>query len=168
MASHESHERVAQVACEAFARGERIREVVARVFNTSETAAAKRITLARKAGFAIPLDHTGRHRAPGYSWSMFMADLRVAERTFDLAEWRHEAACRNEPVELFYPPHGTSHAQINAARAVCERCTVREDCLNYALDNHERFGIWGGLSERQRRRIRRETRTSVIRYLAGD
>ncbi|MDU5308733.1 MAG: WhiB family transcriptional regulator, partial [Varibaculum cambriense] len=41
------------------------------------------------------------------------------------------------------------------AKAVCELCEVRDECLSYALENDERFGIWGGLSERERRRLRR-------------
>jgi WhiB family redox-sensing transcriptional regulator len=98
---------------------------------------------------------------------MFMADLRVVNRTFDPAEWQQDAACRNHPTSLFYPPHGVSHAQVDAARAICATCSVQEECLTYALDNKEIFGIWGGLSERQRRRIRRDTRHNVVRYLTN-
>ena len=167
MASYAAHERVAQVACEAFERGERIKEVVAKVFGTTEQAAAKRISMARKAGFAIPLDHTGRHRMSSGNWSRFMSETVVTGRTFDLAEWRHDAACRDQPTDLFFPPHGVSHHEVDRARTICQRCTVREDCLAYALDNREVHGIWGGLTERQRRQLRRQTRTNVIRYLTN-
>jgi WhiB family redox-sensing transcriptional regulator len=55
--------------------------------------------------------------------------------------------------DLFFPERGASTKE---AKAVCQGCVVREDCLEYALANGEKFGIWGGLSERERRRIRRQ------------
>lgn len=167
MASFETHERVAQIACEALQRSERIREAVAKVFGCTETAAAKRITHARQAGFHIPYDHTGRHQRSSYTWAMFAADLRSSERIFDAMEWRDQAACRDLDTSLFFPEHGTSHHKIDQARAVCQSCPVIDDCLNYALDNHERFGIWGGLSERQRRRQRNVVKTNTRHYLTG-
>jgi WhiB family redox-sensing transcriptional regulator len=69
--------------------------------------------------------------------------------------WMDEAACRGVDAELFYPERGES---TRLAKAVCARCDVRLDCLGYALDNGEKFGIWGGRSERERRRIRRQLR----------
>jgi WhiB family redox-sensing transcriptional regulator len=63
-----------------------------------------------------------------------------------------EGACRDLPAEWFHPERGGSTRE---AKAVCATCTVRVDCLTFALDNHEKFGIWGGTSERERRRIRR-------------
>lgn len=67
------------------------------------------------------------------------------------ADWHSQANCRGIDPELFFPERGGSSAE---AKAVCAGCVVREQCLDYALENHERFGIWGGLSERQRRRVR--------------
>jgi WhiB family transcriptional regulator, redox-sensing transcriptional regulator len=61
--------------------------------------------------------------------------------------------CLGVDEELFFPERGAS---TRAAKEVCRGCVVREDCLDYALDNNEKFGIWGGLSERERRRIRRQ------------
>lgn len=55
--------------------------------------------------------------------------------------------------DLFFPERGASTEE---AKAVCAGCAVREQCLEFALTNGEKFGIWGGLSERERRRIRRE------------
>ncbi|MCL4449452.1 MAG: WhiB family transcriptional regulator [Actinobacteria bacterium] len=54
--------------------------------------------------------------------------------------------------DLFFPERGASTRE---AKAVCRGCIVRGECLEYALKNGERFGIWGGTSERERRRIRR-------------
>ena len=55
--------------------------------------------------------------------------------------------------DLFFPERGASTRE---AKEVCRGCVVREDCLEYALANGEKFGIWGGLSERERRRLRRQ------------
>lgn len=60
------------------------------------------------------------------------------------------ALCAEVDPELFFPPAGANNA---AAKKVCQRCPVREDCLNTALAHGDRHGIWGGLSERQRRAI---------------
>lgn len=64
--------------------------------------------------------------------------------------WTEYAACRNMPARLFFPEQGESTAE---AKAVCDECPVRERCLQYALDHHERYGTWGGLSARERTRI---------------
>jgi WhiB family redox-sensing transcriptional regulator len=66
--------------------------------------------------------------------------------------WMLRANCLGVDPNLFYPERGASTRE---AKAVCEGCVVRDDCLGYALTRDERHGIWGGLSERQRRRIRR-------------
>jgi WhiB family transcriptional regulator, redox-sensing transcriptional regulator len=55
-------------------------------------------------------------------------------------------------VEAFFPEKGGSTRE---AKRVCTTCPVRAECLEYALGNDERFGIWGGLSERERRRLKR-------------
>lgn len=61
-------------------------------------------------------------------------------------------SCRGMDPDIFFPDRGESLAP---AQAVCAECIVAEECLEYALDNGERFGVWGGTSERERRRIRR-------------
>jgi WhiB family redox-sensing transcriptional regulator len=68
------------------------------------------------------------------------------------ADWKDRANCMGVDPDLFFPERGMSTRE---AKAVCRGCVVREDCLEYALANGEKFGIWGGLSERERRRIRR-------------
>lgn len=67
--------------------------------------------------------------------------------------WSEQANCRGVDPDLFYPERGVSTAE---PKRVCSGCVVRDDCLEYALVNGEKFGIWGGLSERERRRIRRQ------------
>lgn len=66
--------------------------------------------------------------------------------------WQQRALCAQTDPEAFFPEKGGSTRE---AKAVCTSCEVRSECLSYALTNDERFGIWGGLSERERRRIRR-------------
>jgi len=69
------------------------------------------------------------------------------------AGWQLEANCLGVDPDLFFPERGASTKE---AKAVCKGCVVREDCLEFALQNGEKFGIWGGFSERERRRIRRQ------------
>ncbi len=66
--------------------------------------------------------------------------------------WQTEALCAQTDPEAFFPEKGGS---TRDAKKVCASCTVRSECLEYALANDERFGIWGGLSERERRRLRK-------------
>lgn len=77
--------------------------------------------------------------------------------------WRHRALCRHEDPELFFPIGSTGPAerQTEEAKAVCRRCAVRSDCLNSALDNGEDAGVWGGLSEDERRTLKRQVRLRV-------
>jgi WhiB family transcriptional regulator, redox-sensing transcriptional regulator len=70
----------------------------------------------------------------------------------DLA-WMDEANCLGCDPDLFFPERGESTGE---AKAVCRGCAVRDECLEFALAVGEKHGIWGGLSERERRRIRRE------------
>jgi WhiB family redox-sensing transcriptional regulator len=67
--------------------------------------------------------------------------------------WTELALCAETDPEAFYPEKGGSTL---AAKKICRGCEVRAECLDYALANDERFGIWGGLSERERRRLKRE------------
>jgi WhiB family transcriptional regulator, redox-sensing transcriptional regulator len=64
------------------------------------------------------------------------------------APWRQQAACRGVDLDLFYPKRGES---AGPARQVCAQCPVRQACLEYALSNRIASGIWGGLTERERR-----------------
>ncbi len=71
------------------------------------------------------------------------------------ASWRLDALCAETDPEAFFPEKGGSTRE---AKRVCLGCSVRTECLEFALANDERFGIWGGLSERERRRVRLERR----------
>lgn len=64
-----------------------------------------------------------------------------------------DGLCTQTDPELFFPVKGGSTRE---AKKVCANCTVRAECLSYALEHDERFGIWGGLSERERRKLRAE------------
>ena len=66
--------------------------------------------------------------------------------------WQAQANCLGVDPDLFFPERGASTRE---AKEVCRGCVVREECLEYALQNSEKFGIWGGMSERERRRLRR-------------
>lgn len=66
-------------------------------------------------------------------------------------DWFDDAACRGLDAEIFYPQQGKA---LDLARATCASCPVQPECAELAIANHELFGIWGGTSERQRRRIR--------------
>ncbi|MGH9303673.1 MAG: WhiB family transcriptional regulator [Acidimicrobiales bacterium] len=66
--------------------------------------------------------------------------------------WQARANCMGVDPELFFPERGASTRE---AKEVCRGCVVRQECLEYAIANGEKFGIWGGMSERERRRVRR-------------
>jgi WhiB family redox-sensing transcriptional regulator len=67
-------------------------------------------------------------------------------------EWQERALCAQTDPEAFFPEKGGSTRE---AKRICLGCEVRDACLDYALAHDERFGIWGGLSERERRRLKR-------------
>lgn len=71
--------------------------------------------------------------------------------------WRHEAACRDQDGELFFPIGSTGPAlqQLAEAKLVCAGCPVRESCLEWALEAGADHGVWGGLGEDERRSWRR-------------
>ena len=66
--------------------------------------------------------------------------------------WQEYANCLGVDPDLFFPERGASTKE---AKEVCRGCVVRDECLEYALSNGDMFGMWGGMSERERRRIRR-------------
>jgi WhiB family transcriptional regulator, redox-sensing transcriptional regulator len=81
-------------------------------------------------------------------------------------DWRHRALCRDEDPELFFPIGTTGPAlvQMEQAKAVCRRCPVVESCLDWALRSGQDSGVWGGLSEDERRALKRR---SLRARLAG-
>jgi len=86
-----------------------------------------------------------------------------AEQVEPAEGWQEDANCLGVDPDLFFPERGASTRE---AKEVCRGCVVRQDCLEFALRNGEKFGIWGGLSERERRRIRRQ-RAQAQRVIAG-
>ena len=67
--------------------------------------------------------------------------------------WQDYANCRGTDADLFFPERGAS---TRKAKAICNACDVKAECLDFAIVQGEKFGIWGGMSERERRRVRRQ------------
>lgn len=78
-------------------------------------------------------------------------ELAVGDEDPELS-WQERALCAQTDPEAFFPEKGGSTRE---AKKVCVSCEVRAECLEYALEHDERFGIWGGLSERERRRLKK-------------
>ncbi len=83
---------------------------------------------------------------------MVLLGLPNADDFDGTPEWTARALCAQTDPEAFFPEKGGSTRE---AKRVCLSCEVRAPCLEYALGHDERFGIWGGLSERERRRLKR-------------
>jgi WhiB family redox-sensing transcriptional regulator len=83
-------------------------------------------------------------------------------------DWLELGACRDEDPDLFFPiaSAGPGRAQVAAAKAVCARCAVRQACLRFALEVSQDHGVWGGMSEEERRAIR-NARSNQAERLAG-
>ncbi|KJE23777.1 transcription factor WhiB [Frankia torreyi] len=79
-------------------------------------------------------------------------DLGLGDLLGEAMEWQERALCAQTDPEAFFPEKGGSTRE---AKRICSGCEVRAECLEYALENDERFGIWGGMSERERRKQRR-------------
>ena len=92
-----------------------------------------------------------------------MRELEILDGEAEELMWQERALCAQTDPEAFFPEKGGSTRE---AKRVCLSCDVRGDCLEYALHHDERFGIWGGLSERERRRIRRQ-RAQAARSVLG-
>ena len=80
-------------------------------------------------------------------------------------DWRHRAACLSEDPELFFPIRNTGPAlaQVEEAKKVCRRCEVREEWLRWALDAGQDHGVWGGMSEDERRAMKRRASRARLR-----
>ncbi|WP_018601468.1 WhiB family transcriptional regulator [Mycobacterium sp. 155] len=93
-----------------------------------------------------PMGATGRPQL-----SLVPDQIDVAPATED-DQWQERALCAQTDPEAFFPEKGGSTRE---AKRICQGCEVKDACLDYALAHDERFGIWGGLSERERRRLKR-------------
>lgn len=89
-----------------------------------------------------------------------MRDLPLLDLLGDDEEllWQEDAVCAQTDPDAFFPEKGGSTRE---AKKVCLTCTVRDECLDYAVVNDERFGIWGGLSERERRVLVRQRKRGL-------
>ena len=77
-------------------------------------------------------------------------------------DWVEDAQCRGEDVNVFHPVRGKNMKETqDRAVAICEQCSVRQPCLEYAVKNIEEIGVWGGLTARQRRILR-------YKYIRGE
>jgi WhiB family redox-sensing transcriptional regulator len=85
-------------------------------------------------------------------------------RTVTKEPWYAKASCMGVDPDLFFPERGASTRE---AKNVCKECPVKGQCLDYALKTGERFGIWGGTSERERRKLRRKRLVAASGYLAS-
>jgi WhiB family transcriptional regulator, redox-sensing transcriptional regulator len=88
-----------------------------------------------------------------------LGQVIVSPDDADELGWQDQALCAQTDPEAFFPEKGGSTRE---AKRVCRSCEVRAECLEYALENDERFGIWGGMSERERRRLKRQ---AVLRLI---
>ena len=77
------------------------------------------------------------------------------EHKSDDYNWRDEATCKGKDPDLFYPP---TEDEADAAKDICRQCGVRIVCLEFALQTHQEDGVWGGTTNRDRRRIARNRR----------
>ncbi|MGR3875709.1 WhiB family transcriptional regulator (plasmid) [Streptomyces graminifolii] len=85
------------------------------------------------------------------------ARLPLLQEAVQPEDWHHRSACRGIDSDLFFPIGEGTQAQLQTkeARSYCRRCPVKTECLQSALDNDDQVGIWGGLTEKQRRALKR-------------
>jgi WhiB family redox-sensing transcriptional regulator len=83
-------------------------------------------------------------------------------------EWMDRANCRNQGPEAFFPERFAVNMRnkINAAKALCEACEVKPECLSYALE-FEPLGVWGGMTERERRDFRAKNRITMSNHFTA-
>jgi WhiB family transcriptional regulator, redox-sensing transcriptional regulator len=99
-----------------------------------------------------PVDVLGLGAGGGVSFDAGLTAGPLGGADPDEQGWQESALCAETDPEAFFPEKGGSTRE---AKKICTGCEVKAQCLEYALANDERFGIWGGLSERERRRLRR-------------
>ena len=89
------------------------------------------------------------------SGTLTVTPIRAVSRS---TEWMADGECRNHAPETFFPSDGVG---VDRARKICATCTVKDHCLEYALAEEIEHGVWGGASERERRRIKKRRRTEA-------
>ncbi|NYF11517.1 WhiB family redox-sensing transcriptional regulator [Leifsonia sp. AK011] len=106
------------------------------------------------------IEHRSTPHGPGVPDNWFVDPVRlgvpgvrqVTDDEENPLAWQSDSLCAQTDPEAFFPEKGGS---TRDAKKICGSCEVRTQCLEYALANDERFGIWGGLSERERRKLRK-------------
>ena len=150
---------VSERAIELHAQGESAAHVLAYELGVKPSYVRTVMHRARQAGWHVP--HSHHHVSPAMEQAL--SDLRqfnmhrgtaISQAEYDRDGWREHANCKGIDPNLFHPERGSNGFDMATAKNVCAGCTVRQDCLDYALDNFEMIGIWGGTTERERRRIR--------------
>jgi WhiB family transcriptional regulator, redox-sensing transcriptional regulator len=101
---------------------------------------------------AIAARIRGEHTMTDLAANMSSGELASVFGLPEEQSWQERSLCAQTDPEAFFPEKGGSTRE---AKKICVGCEVRAECLEYALANDERFGIWGGLSERERRRLKR-------------
>ena len=131
---------VAEVAQRASAEGRPVVAAVAEAFDRAPDQAASLISYARQRGYDIPRELVYPQEVPG--------------------EWTADAECKGVDPDLFFPQGKGDNATIRAAKAICAVCPVADECLDYALRTGQKFGVWGGTSERERKAMRKTMRVA--------
>ncbi|MDO5492544.1 MAG: WhiB family transcriptional regulator [Nesterenkonia sp.] len=124
----------------------------ATAFLTAHEEAEKASALQGPSALSEAPSRRAEHEAPQDTTWLGIPSLVPAEEIEGELAWQVDALCAQTDPEAFFPEKGGS---TRDAKKVCGACTVRQECLDYALSNDERFGIWGGLSERERRKLRK-------------
>src|SRR5690606_27545378 len=111
-----------------------------------------------------PIHRRRRVKTPtkGEGWGMSGAAKFAYDPVFPAENdpsWRDHAACLGADPDLFFPPPGPYGAED--AKAICQGCPVRAECLDYAVTTAQKYGIWGGTNERERREIRKQRGLNV-------
>jgi WhiB family redox-sensing transcriptional regulator len=108
---------------------------------------------ARRDAPAIPPTRRRRVNTPGAETARQPATFLPSP---ELRDWRHRAACRNTAdPDMFFPPNGARTDLDSPAKRLCEGCPVQDPCREWALSSRQRFGIYGGTTRHERRRIAR-------------
>ena len=89
---------------------------------------------------------------------------RPLERPPPDYSWQQQGACRGADAELFFPP---TDEEAAVAKSYCATCPVRLACLGFAIERNERFGVWGGLTEKERARLTPAAREQILRQVAA-
>ena len=141
--------RIVSIGLRAVESGERISVMLSRELDITEAYARSLVSRARTAGYPVPyqrVDLVDRN------------DLEAAgeyELVASREPWMEQGECRGLDPELFFPTRG---GDSSTAKSICTTCPVADECLDYALRTCQKYGIWGGASERDRRGMRRRNR----------